>query len=137
MDYKRYYEGSLAPEVKAEIFKFQGGFSDNVAWNEDFHRYVSSGHPCGYIGSEGRSKARDRVVEIALKATGLGDRGTAVWLTSTSGRHLMDDPPRGSGDAFQAYVVDYVSDAFRQVTIWSHPDHGGSAKSTEELRKKI
>src|ERR1700674_1056810 len=117
MDYKRYFEESLSTEVKALITKFQGGFSDNVAWCDEFHQYVSSGHPSGYIGSSNRSKARDKVVELALRLTGLGDRGVSVWLTSGSGRHLMDDPPRGSGPAFQAYVTDYVKDAFRQVTI--------------------
>ena|ERR1700681_1441776 len=136
-NYKNYYESSLSAEVKAEIVKFQGGFSDNVAWNDQFFDYVKSGHPCGYIGSDNRSKARDRVVELALRLTGLGDRGVSVWLTSGSGRHLMDDPPRGSGPAFQKHVTDYVSDAFRQVTIWSHPDHSGNLSSTQELHKKI
>ena len=137
MDYRKYYEGSLSAQVMGEIFKFQGGFSDNVAWNEKFFNYVQDGHPCGYIGSSGRSKARDRVVEIALRSTGLGDRGVAVWLTSTSGRHLMDDPPRGSKEAFVKYVTEYVISAFEDVTIWEHPDHTGNLSSSIALRKRI
>ena len=77
------------------------------------------------------------MVELALRLTGLGDRGLACWLTSGDGRHLMDDPPRGSKQEFQKHVTDYVSDAFRKVTIWSHPDHKGNMSSTQELHKKI
>jgi hypothetical protein len=137
MDYKKWFEESLSAEQKAAVLDYQGGFSDNVAWCDEFHEYVNSHCIAGYIGSDGRSKARDRVVETVLREVGLGDRGIALWLTSTSGRHLMDDPPRGSKEAFVKYVIEYTKNAFKDVVVWSHPDHKGTLASTLDLRKKI
>ena len=133
---KAYYESSLAQDVKDAIVKFQGGFSDNVAWSEQFWSYVKSGHPCGYIGSEGRSKRRDQIVETLLRSQGLKDEGIAFWLTSTSGRHSMDDPPKKVAE-FEAYFLPWAIEAFREVVVWSHPDHRGNLTSTMELKRQI
>lgn len=123
-----------------ELRKFQGGLSEGVFLSHEFQRYVSQAggkFVAGYLGDSTRSAARDRFVELALRRTGLGDNGVACWLTSTAGRHMMDDVPRGAGSLFKAHVLKWTKNAFREVTIWSHPDHRGSAADSARLAEKI
>lgn len=116
--------------------KYQGGFSKDVASSHEFVRYASGKHPCGYIGSSDRSPERDRILEDALRATGLEDEGIGCWLTSGTGRHLADDPCSTLNE-WRKRVAEYTDNAFLDVTIWSHPDHGGSWASTQKLREKL
>ena len=122
--------------------KFKGGFSDEVFESYEFQNYVTNSdgetkeYTCGYIGAFNRTVSRDKIVEQALRDTGLGDNGIACWLTSTDGRHLMDDPAKNLKE-FKKRVTDYVKGAFENVTVWGHPDHEGTLASTIELRKKI
>jgi len=115
---------------------YQGGFSDGVAKSDAFRKYVE-GNPnvCGWLGQSCRTKARDAILEAALRAQGLKDEGVALWLTSGSGRHLGDNVDRSTTiKAFQENALSYTANAFIDVTIWSHPDHTGMMASTSEIR---
>ena len=125
---------------------YQGGLSAPVAAHRRFRKYVRAATyapplrvmPGGYVGSGSRTAARDRVVERALRAEGLGDGGVACWLTSTSGRHLMDDVSRRTTAAeFEKRVADYTAGAFLKIAAWEHPDHDGSAASTRRIIEKL
>ena len=112
----------------------QGGISDGV-WNEDTtQHYIKSLVCAGYIGHDKRTEETDKQVENALRKTGLGDRGIAIWLTSTSGRHLAESI--GSAE-WQDAIKDYTKNAFMEVTIWSHPDHEGTLGSSNRIRERI
>lgn len=119
--------------------KWQGGFSKAVNDSYPFQEYVKHGNCCfGYIGSYNRTPGRDKALETILRNTGLGDAGIATWLTSTSGRHLMDDVVKTTTLAkFKKRAKDSCLHAFQQVTVWSHPDHEGSFASTEKLKGAI
>jgi len=119
---------------KQIIKKYKGGLSLEVIKSRVVQRYCMSDNPCGYIGSSSRTKWHDKVIEVKLREEGLGSEGIGVWLTSTSGRHLMDNPEKRK---FEDRVGDYCKNAFVEVTIWSHPDHTGMLSSSEILRKKI
>ena len=118
----------------------QGGLSDELFDSHILQDYMQ-GVPGGYIGSSNRTAWADKMVEDALRAQGLGPHGMATWLTSTSGRHLADNIERGKKAEFAKVVKDYTSNAFLEVTIWSHPDHGGmwadTNKLTELLKKNL
>lgn len=117
--------------------KFQGGLSEDIVRSEQFQRYVGNGkYVCGYLGTSERTTDRDRVVEEELKRQGLEAEGVALWMTSTDGRHLMDDVPK-SLKSFRKRVQAYVDDAFVKVTIWAHPDHCGTMASTIKLGERI
>jgi len=84
----------------------QGGLSRGVWWNSSLQRYITDGHPFGYVGHSRRTRLSDVVVESGLREQGLSDEGIAVWLTSTSGRHL--------GDCFEKGMTKQeVEEAFR------------------------
>lgn len=126
----------VQPEIK------QGGFSDALWQSRECQQYVTSMGVFGYFGSSYRTIARDQVIEAALKATGLENEGAANWLTSTSARHMMDNVDRHTKlNEFANIVGEGTSDAYVEVTIWSHPDfagHFGSrAKIIQALRVAI
>ena len=124
--------------VSKQIIK-RGGFSDEV-WNSyELQNYLKRGlYVFGYIGSCSRTNKRDKILEEALKNEGLGHSGIAVWLTSTDGRHLMDDTYKETSNKdFKKRVSEYVKDAFIRVTIWSHPDHRQTLGSAQEILRKI
>ena len=51
---------------------------------------------------------------------------------------MMDNVDRKTSErAFRKRVKDYTKNAFIKVTIWSHPDHGGSLASTLALYDKL
>lgn len=126
----------MSTQAHAPIFS--GGFSREVVEHHIFQNYISSGDPGGYIGSSERTSSRDRTVERYLRLTGLGAGGVALWLTSTSARHMMDSVDRRTpASAFEEHVANFTASAFSDVTIWAHPDHRGSMASTMELRQKI
>jgi len=114
----------------------QGGFSDEVFNNYYLQDYMK-GIPCGYIGSSYRKAWADKLVEKALRDSGLGPRGIAVWLTSTSGRHLADNIRRGHYLDFEKHVNSATGNAFLDVTVWKHPDHEGSLASTLKIRAAL
>jgi len=122
----------VRPETK------QGGFS-NALWNStECQNYVTSSVVAGYFGNSYRTIMRDRVIEIELKAAGLGDEGAACWLTSTSARHMMDSVDRHTKlEDFTHTVKSNVRDAFVEVTIWSHPDFGYNMASRIEMIYKL
>jgi len=109
-----------------------GGFSAEMAEARTAQRYrFSAKFSSGYIGSVDRTKERDRIVEAALRATGLGAEGVAEWLASSSGRHMMDHAYRGIPRAeFEKLVAKYTKHAFIEVTLWSHPDYKGVTSIT-------
>ncbi len=114
----------------------QGGLSDDVFDSHILQSYMKR-VPCGYIGSSRRTAWADVMVETALRATGLGNNGIATWLTSGTGRHLADNIERGKKAEFAKTVAEYTKNAFFQVTVWSHPDHGGMWADTQRLEKLI
>jgi hypothetical protein len=93
----------------------QGGFSDEVFEAEYLQKYMK-GVPNGYIGSSYRRAWADKLVEAALRKTGLGPNGIAVWLTSTSARHLADKIGKDRGKFGQLAISD-TEDAFLDVAI--------------------
>jgi len=125
--------------VKSERHEYvtkQGGLSDGVFNTQHLQEYMK-GIPFGYIGSSCRTAWADKLVEDALRATGLGNEGIATWLTSNSGRHLADNIQRGHQLDFERAVARDTKNAFLQVTVWSHPDHGGMWSDTMKLEQKI
>ena len=69
----------------------QKGLSNEV-WNQPrLQNYIKSGGAFGYIGAVNRTLLSDKKIENALRQKGLNDKEIAIWLTSTSGRHLMDE----------------------------------------------
>lgn len=118
--------------------KYKGGLSDLVYNSPHFQDYIKSGHAAGYIGEQTRTKGRDEIVEKALRNQGLNSDGIAFWLTSTSGRHMMDGVTKQTtNEEFEKIVDEYANRAFMQVTVWSHPDHRGSMGDTIRLEGLI
>ncbi len=116
----------------------QGGLSKEVWEDNHLQEYVKSGNAFGYVGSSDRTTLRDIMLEKALSGTGLKSAGIAMWIGSTDARHLMDGVDKKTTDAeFEKLCKHYCEDAFLKVTIWSHPDHRGSALSTGEIMQKL
>ena len=90
----------------------------------------------GYLGSCYRSLRRDQFLEKILRERGLDSNGIVFWLSSNSARHLMNDEPRKLKE-FKKATYFSTEDAFLKVLIWSHPEHKGNFKSTQDLHKKI
>jgi len=123
--------------VKSERKRnYKGGLSDEVYYTDTLQGYIHDGYPAGYLGSLGRTAARDRIVEDVLAARGLNDDQIATWLTSTSGRHMMDSPPVGDY-AFRQHVIRDTQSALEDVIIWCHPEHEGTLGSSMRLRRKL
>ena len=125
---------------KFPLAKYQGGLSNEVFEVRALRHYLGSGFgsPGGYVGSSYRTKARDAIVEKALRLTGLGPHGVACWLTSTSARHMMDSVDRRTSiEEFKRTVTQYTKGAFVEVTIWNHPDFGGNELSRHELVERL
>ena len=69
---------------------------------------------------------------------GLGANGIASWLTSTDGRHLMDDVNRKTPAAkFKRRAMEYTKNAAHNVAVWSHPDHDGSMSGSNRVREHL
>jgi hypothetical protein len=122
-------------ELKGQDLK--GGFSNGVVESNAWRRYVGDGTSVfGYIGASGRTSLLDEMLEHELRNQGLGDEGIATWLTSGDGRHLMDDMP-DTITKQKNRIKEYTKNAFKDVTVWSHPDHEGTLSSTIKLTEKI
>ena len=67
----------------------QGTISDDV-WNEmkPYRKYPD--YTFGYVGSFDRTKKTDKILEKRLKDLGLSTHQVAMYMTSTTGRHLLD-----------------------------------------------
>jgi hypothetical protein len=120
--------------------KFQGGFSDEVENSTIFQNYTKRAEFCfGYIGSGSRTDKRDQKIEEYLRnVQDLGNEGISTWLTSTCGRHMMDQVDKNTSmKRFMEIVQAYCAEAFIQVTIWSHPDHLGSLSDTMKITESI
>ena len=116
----------------------QGGLSKEVWEDNHLQEYVKSGNAFGYVGSSDRTIARDVILEVTLLEAGLKSAGIAMWIGSTDARHLMDGVDKNTSDAeFEKLCKGYCKDAFLKVTVWSHPDHRGSALSTSEILSKL
>lgn len=118
--------------------KYKGGFSDAVWGSHGFQQYATGPGVSGYIGSASRTPQFDQILEKLLTAQGLGPNGIASWLTSTDGRHLMDDVDRNTPPAkFKKRAQEYTKDAARKVAVWNHPDHLGSWDSSVKVRDHL
>lgn len=123
-----------ADTLKTAGGKYQGGFSKEVYGTTTFMRHISGSMVGGYIGASNRTKKRDAILEKVLRATGLGNDGIASWLASKGGRHLMDHVENDTSDqTFTKLAKKYTQSAFKDVAIWSHPDHGGSLADHSRL----
>jgi hypothetical protein len=118
--------------------KFKGGLSHGVINAEPAKSYIGTGgFVGGYLGHAVRTTERDKAVESHLRAQGLGDSGIATWLTSTSGRHLGNAMEGVAVKDLKAVLDRNAGGAFKDVVVWSHPDHAGTMASTNELHDKI
>lgn len=117
--------------------KHRGGFSLEVSSSPEFVAYASQTYVHGYIGHGARTNLKDRMVEEALRATGLKGNGIASWLSSTSGRHMGNALETSSLSEQRRAIKDYTKNAFMDVAVWNHPDHDGCSASSDELRKKF
>jgi len=118
----------------------QGGLSKEVWMNRDLQEYIKnhSNCVCGYIGSFERTIIRDKILEKILRSVGLKFSSVVCWITSTDGRHLMDGVgKRTTSSSFEKLCKDWSANAFLKVTVWSHPDHDGSLRSTIEIIEKL
>lgn len=105
----------------------QGGISSEV-WNTKFLQdYLKSGIVAGYVGASSRTLASDRVLEKRLRKLGMGPNAIGIWMTSGTGRHLMDDKPTAKR------IFDYTKTAPRDVAIWDDPRHEGTLGSSMRL----
>jgi len=117
--------------------KYKGGLSDEIAQTQHYLEYIRASTPSGYYGTSNRTPEIDKMVEESLREKGLGNNGIAYWLTSSSARHMMDDMPDKNQAKIKERIDDYTRDAFKNVTVWSHPDHGGTLASTGEFYRKM
>lgn len=116
----------------------QLGISNGVWKSMIMKRYIPRCCGSGYIGNSKRTKLRDKIVEAALASQGLGTEGIAFWLTSISGRHMMDSvTARTSAKQFSDIVQEATSTAAEDVAIWSHPDYSGMLGSTPALKRHL
>lgn len=134
-------KGNRAELLKAspKSLKFRKGLSNEVFFSYKAVEYLSGNeYPCGYFGACGRTPWKDKIVESLLREQGLGDEGIACWLSSGSARHLMDDGEYiNIPTKFKKHVAGYVSGAFMDVLVWSHPDHNGFLDSSIRLRAAV
>ena len=71
----------------------RGGFSYWLWSTPEVQQYIA-GPVFGYVGSSGRTRERDEIVEHALWRRGLSLNEAGTWLTSKDGRWLMDQVGR-------------------------------------------
>lgn len=134
-----------AMEMQAEIAeqtkrarKFLGGFSEYVFTNAFIVYAGSKFGPFGYLGSSRRTAWKDQIIERALIAKGLDLEKLISWLTSTEGRHMMDELGSiRSKAAFEVSVQAAFCGVLERVTCWSHPEHCGSYGDSVRLHKKL
>lgn len=113
--------------------KKQGGFSRELAELELFDKYVEG--RCGYF-SHDRTAKSDRAIENALREVGLKENGILDWLGCSDARRSFCEPFRGmSVEQLDDLMKDACEDAFVHITVVNHPDHRGTAKCTETLKK--
>lgn len=124
-------------EIEKKVASFKGSFSREVTESYRWKEYVGDGrYVGGYIGNSSRSPRRDKILEKILREQGLGAEGIACWLSSTQGRHMMNDDV-DTIKAFEKRARKYTKGAFWSVTIWSHPDNIGSLASRCDIENKI
>lgn len=84
-------QGGLPDEI------WQHPIARNYTGNKEGKRIsVTKNIVAGYFGSDNRTKKIDKLVVNQLRKEGLSNTEIAEWLTSTSGRHMMDNPDRVS-----------------------------------------
>ena len=98
----------------------QGGLSDSVYNQPELQEYISSPYIFGYMGSYYRTKEKDKVVEDQLRRAELTDKEIALWLTSSSARHMMDGSYWGQPkDEFSEMIKPYTQRALLDLENWS------------------
>lgn len=119
--------------------KYQGGFSDDVIFNDEGVNYIREGkYVHGYFGASRRTKERDEILENELRSQGLDGSGIASWLSSGNARRLMDEVEKDTTiEQFKKIVKKDTKGAFEDVFVWSHPEHDGSWGSSDELKEKL
>jgi hypothetical protein len=129
---KRSDEIAALPLEKKKLV-FKGGLSDAIVNTPEFEKYISGGHPSGFIGAYERNNTRDKIAEQVLREYGLNNNQIADWMTSTLGRHMMDDPGKTPVD-FVRRVESYANTALEDVTIWNDPRHDGSLGGKKRVK---
>ncbi len=96
----------------------QGGIPQGIWEVESLQKYLED-IPFGYVGNFQRTDERDRILVHALLNNGLSEKEVAAWLTSTSGRHLMDDvDEETSQEQFTKQAEAYAKSAPRELEEW-------------------
>jgi hypothetical protein len=115
----------------------KGGFSDAVYNSRAFQDYIKNPTVAGYIGSSSRTPYIDKYVERKLRSLGMGPNAIAIWLTSTSGRHMMDDvSPKDKVGKLGLKMNESLKSAPLEVVVWTDPEHDGTLGSSHKLREK-
>ena len=116
-----------------------GGFSKEVYEAKKFSEYVSEEYYFGWLGHAARTKALDIIVEEEFTAMGLGPAAIASWMTSASARHMGDAIENCSGIDYlmREVIQNMAKGAFKDIVVWSYPDHQGILDSSIEIWDKI
>jgi hypothetical protein len=114
---------------------FKGGLSDGVF--ELLRRYIGDGKGVnGYVGHAGRTIETDQKLEREMRRLGLSDEKIAVWMTSTGGRHIMDDALDYKGEKRVLFLVRKIKSIYNEALIYSDPSHGGKLSDTLRIRNE-
>jgi len=103
----------------------KGGLSNAVYTQPRLQSYLKTDFIFGYVGNYHRTIERDRIVERQLRQAGLTDRQIAIWLTSTSARHMMDGVYKGmKKQVFGRLIKQYTKLAKRDLRRWGELNRG-------------
>ena len=116
---------------------FQGGFSDELFNTPDLQNYLKGGGVFGWIGDSGtRRPEHDKAIEEGLRARGLSNKMMINWITSGSGRHFADSLSWNETLEGQLKNIEKnLNQMFNLSLIYGSESHGGTLKSTKEIRE--
>jgi hypothetical protein len=120
-------------ELKPE--DYQGGFSDELFNTPGIKNYVSRGGVFGWIGDSGTRRAEhDKAIEKGLKERGLSYEAMSKWITSSDGRHFADSLNGKLKEELEK-IDKYLNTIFNNCLIYGCEKHGGTLKSSIEIRE--
>lgn len=97
----------------------QGNISDAVWKHPIMQTYLKSTGVFGYVGNSQRTLRTDRILMQEFKQAQVPSDIVAEWLTSTSGRHVMDEDTSHMSDvALREHFRKWVSHAALEVAKW-------------------
>lgn len=122
---------------KQPLTIYQGGFSDEVFNTKELQDYISGHSAYGWIGDSGtRKAAHDKVIEQGLRERGLSPQAMYNWISSSDGRHFADGLSWFKTlDEQIEEIKKNLNRIFNLCIIYSSTQHGGTMKSTCEIRE--